>query len=156
MKRAGKIFKTFFISILLVNCVSLFAADLDEGLVARPVIEYTSAGLRDPFADQLQLAIQQEKKEEELKAPEASQEETVLEESMPDLGTFKVQGVIWGGGFPQAIINNRIFSVGDAIDGFKITGIEKTGITLDFAGRTVSLPAPGNAPVLETGVKEEK
>jgi hypothetical protein len=151
MRRAGKILKIAFISILLVNSAPLFAADLDEGLVTRPVIEYTSAGLRDPFADQLQLAIQQEKKEKELKAPEVSQEEASLEEPMPDLGSYKVQGLIWGGGFPQAIINNRVFSVGDSIDGFKITGIEKTGITLDFAGRTVSLPAPGNAPVLETG-----
>jgi hypothetical protein len=156
MRRAGKILKIVFISILLVNCAPLFAADLDEGLVARPVIEYTSAGLRDPFADQLQLAIQQEKKEEELKAPEVSQEEAVLEEPMPDLGSYNVQGVIWGGGFPQAIINNRVFSVGDSMDGFQITGIEKTGIILNFSGRTVSLPAPGNAPVLETGVKEEK
>jgi hypothetical protein len=85
------------------------------------------------------------------------QENIVLEaELAPNLDNFKVQGVIWGGNFPQAIINNKILRVGDLIDGAEIASIEKEGITLNFAGRLANLATPGNAPVLRKGDKEDK
>lgn len=144
-------------SVLLVNFANIVFADSNnDGVILRPVIEYSSGDLRDPFSDLLQLAIEKEQKEKEGQYIEAPQENTDLQRPILSLKKFKVQGVIWGGKLPQAIINNKILGVGDSIDGAEIVSIEKKGITLNFAGRMANLATPGNAPVLEEGDKEEK
>jgi len=156
MKRTTRLLKIIFISTLLINFPYIVLGDNGDSIISRPVIEYSSGDLRDPFSDLFQLAAEKEKKEKELQSFEAPPEDAEVVVPMPSLDKFKVQGVIWGGRFPQAIINNKILSVGDSIEGVKIVNIEKKGITLSFAGKTVNLPTPGNAPALEKGDKEEK
>ncbi len=63
---------------------------------------------------------------------------------------------MWGGRFPQVVINGKVLAVGDAIEGFKIVNIEKKGITLSFSGKTAVLSAPGSNPVSGKDNKEEK
>ena len=158
MKRAAKLLNLMVILLLLASFTYIAFADSDnDGVISRPVIEYSSGDLRDPFGDLLQLAIEKEQKAKEVQdvvaAPKDSAEP---HKPMPSLDKFKVQGVIWGGKFPQAIINNKILGVGDLIEGAEIVSIEKKGIALSFAGTMASLAIPGNAPVLDKGDKEEK
>ena len=149
---------TSFVLIILIGLVHIvFAEDSNsERLISRPVIEYSSGDLRDPFADLFQLAIKKEQKEKDEQNIQVLEESIDPEKSMLDLGKFKVQGVIWGGNFPQVIINNKILGIGDLIDKAEIVSIETKGITLNLAGRMVNLPTPGNAPVLKKMDKGEK
>jgi len=117
-------------------------------IIVRPVVKYNSAGLRDPFVDLFQKSMVQQNDQI---TPGMGKQNL-----MPNLETLKVQGVIWGGKFPQAIINHKVLSVGGLIDGFEIVSIEKSVITLNFNGRIVNLVIPGSAPVLQKGDKEEK
>ncbi|MFA6129904.1 MAG: hypothetical protein WC731_02850 [Candidatus Omnitrophota bacterium] len=135
----------------------VFADSNPDGVISRPVMEYTSGDLRDPFGDLLQSAIEKEKKEKEEKAAQEPPEDANSEKSAIDLGQFKVQGVILGSKTSQVIINNKILGVGDTINGAEIVSIEKKGITLNLGGRTANLAAPGNDASLRKikGNKEE-
>jgi len=157
MRRTVKLLVPIFVLVLLINFLhNVFADDNNEGLIVRPIIEYSSGDLRDPFIDLFQLSIENEQKEKEMKNIRVPKEVTKTQEPLPSLEKFKVQGVIWGGKFPQAIINNKVLGVGDSIDGVEIVNIEKKGITLNLAGRAFNLAPPGNTQVLEKGDKEEK
>ena len=60
-----------------------------------------------------------------------------------DLSTLNLQGIFWGTDRPQAIINRRILSVGDTIEGAEISTISKEGVTLTFNGQTMELKPKG-------------
>jgi hypothetical protein len=155
MRRTDRLFGA--ILILLAGFASLlFAEGNNDGVISRPVIEYTSGDLRDPFSDLFQLAAEKEKKEKEEQKIQSPLENIEPEKPLPSLDKFKVQGLIWGGKFPQAIINNKVLGVGDSIEGVEIVNIDKKGITLDFAGRKAVLANPGSTSISEKVNKEEK
>ncbi|MDP2927555.1 MAG: hypothetical protein Q8N80_01990 [Candidatus Omnitrophota bacterium] len=108
-----------------------------DGIIVRPVVEYKSSKLRDPFRTYLI-------KEEPRQLP---QENIDLTKPGLDLGKLKVQGIIWGVATPQAIINNKVLTIGDLIEGAEILSIEKKGITLSFNGAIFDLTAPGRDSV---------
>jgi len=90
-------------------------------------VEYTAEDLEDPF------------KEEEV-VIEAPPVETPPEKKpLPEL---KIQGIIWGGIFPQAIINNKIIKKGDVIDEARVVDINKDGVVLLYQGEEYKLPSP--------------
>lgn len=148
----NKILTVFFIAVF-VSCISVSlayaqykeATDLQakeetskataEETIIRPRVEYDSESLKDPF-----LGVGAEK---------PAEEQAVSAEKMP-LPTLTVQGVIWGGIMPQAIINNKVVKTGDTIDEARIISIDKEGVTVFFQGRQVKIPAPGmSVPVSE-------
>lgn len=43
---------------------------------------------------------------------------------------LKIQGLVWNTKKPQAIINDQVFNIGDTIDSWTITSIEKSGISV--------------------------
>ncbi|MFH0855035.1 MAG: hypothetical protein V1869_00750 [Candidatus Omnitrophota bacterium] len=94
----------------------------------RPAVVYLSRGLKDPFKP-----FVTEKKAEDIK--------NALKEVKP-LPEMKVQGLIWGGVFPQAIINNKVVKVGDSIGEVKITAISAKGVTVLFANMQHELSSP--------------
>ncbi|MDD5408923.1 MAG: hypothetical protein PHC71_02400 [Candidatus Omnitrophica bacterium] len=148
----------WLILVLLAGFARMVFADSNvDGVISRPVIEYTSGDLRDPFGDLLQSAIEKEKREKEAEASREPVENENPDKQTIDLGQFKVQGVILGSKTSQVIINNKILGVGDAINGAEIVKIEKKGITLSIGGRTANLAAPGNESSLRKikGNKEE-
>lgn len=98
--------------------------------VLRPPIEYTAEKLRDPFQG---VKIEKEEKASEITTP------TALPPSLT------IQGLVWGGSFPQAIINNKVFKVGDMIEGCRIIDINKGGVTIFFGGRQYNINAPAAA-----------
>ncbi|HNW40040.1 MAG TPA: hypothetical protein PKI44_06430 [Candidatus Omnitrophota bacterium] len=103
-----------------------------EGIIVRPVMEYKSGDLRDPFKTYLV------KEEPKIVEPEN------VEEPKPQLDLTKliVQGIIWGVKTPQAIINNQVLTIGDFIENAEILSIDKKGITLSYNGELFDLAAP--------------
>jgi hypothetical protein len=104
----------------------------------RPPTEYTAEKLRDPF--------QGVKIEGEEKAPEITAS-TALPPSLT------IQGLVWGGSFPQAIINNKVFKAGDMIEGCRIIDINKGGVTIFFGGRQYNIDAPSTVNLQSIGEK---
>jgi hypothetical protein len=121
------------------------------GIVVRPRAEFKGDDLRDPFRDYFEEDITpgQVPGQGPAQAPE---------EKMPSL---KVQGIIRGGKFSQAIVNNKIVKIGDTIEGARVISIEKDGVTVFFGHKsyTISSPAAGVLQDLKTkpeGGKDEK
>jgi type II secretory pathway component PulC len=100
-------------------------------------IEYKSEDLGDPF---------QEEKIEIKEEPE------VQTEAMP-LPSLQIQGIVWGGGFPQAIINNKVVRAGDAIEGARIADINKSGVTVFFENRQYNLST--SSPIGSQGLNNK-
>lgn len=99
--------------------------------IERPKIDYLSENRRDPFETPF-------KKEEEEKPGEPGSPET-SSSSDEILSHLKVQGIIWQGRFPQAIINNQILKIGDEIEGVKVVGVDKDGVRLLFEDKEYKL-----------------
>jgi hypothetical protein len=100
--------------------------------VARPNVTYKARGLRNPFE-------RPNKKGQDAGARSDSQKD----KAFPNLS---VQGVIWGGKFPQAIINNKVIKVGDTLEDVDIVSIDKEGVTVLFEGverKLTTLPVMG-------------
>jgi len=91
---------------------------------------YTAGDLRDPFKSLLLIEPRRERQEETVSA--ASTEVPVS--PPPHLA---VQGVLWGGSQPQAIINHKVYRVGDTIEGVTILSIGRQGVTVDYQGNSV-------------------
>lgn len=107
----------------------------------RPDIEYKAEDLKDPFEGYIK-----EKGEEVI--PESQRD-------MP-LPSLTVQGIIWGGNLPQAIINNKVVKIGDMIEGVRVTEINKSGVTVFFGYRKYNLSAPAAAQLPKEGGSDEK
>lgn len=141
--KTGKKIKTvFFTAIFSLSAFKLFATPTQyemiketekqeaateaKEIIVRPNIEYKAEGLNDPFADPF---LSQESKEKGPQNPAA-------EAPAPNI---TVQGLIWGGNFPQAIINNKVVKVGDTIEGARIISIDKDDISVFFNERQYHL-----------------
>lgn len=137
MNRTFKnIFLLFYLSII-INSSSIVFAEINkpDDLISRTVVEYKSGDLVDPFKKL--IFKDAEKKDSNLDAVSA--------QPNTNFSSFKVQGIIWGGRIPQAIINNKVLTIGDLIDGAEILSIEKNGVTLISAGVIVKLTVLGRA-----------
>jgi len=100
-----------------------------QELVSRPKVEYKVQNLRDPF----QPLLTQEK---------ISQAAVV--QQAKTLPSVTIQGVIWGGTFPQAIIDEKVVKKGDIVREMQIVEIGKEGITVLFDNKEYVLsPAAG-------------
>ncbi|MFA5144980.1 MAG: hypothetical protein WC723_03125 [Candidatus Omnitrophota bacterium] len=143
MKKTGaKIINIFFLTVFILGLFTLdsFAAQAEKpsvaGRIERPVVEYKAQGLRDPFrspstgGDDSRQAKQSEKPVHPGGA---------VEQQLPSL---VVQGLIWGGDFPQAIINNKVLKIGDVIGGARVTSIDKDGVSVYFAEKQYKLSPP--------------
>ena len=137
MNRTGKyiIFIFFLIVAIDQRFVALVRAAIAEGVIVRPVMEYKSDKLRDPFKTYL---IKEEVKVD-------TQENLDLINPEFDLSKLKVQGTVWGVKIPQAIINGKVLTIGDLVEDAEILSIDNKGITLSFKGAIYNLAAPGQS-----------
>ena len=90
-------------------------------------VEYKADESADPFAVGEQAA-------------EPAKPVVVEKKPLPPL---EIQGLIWGGNLPQAIVNNKVVRVGDTIDSARVTDINKEGIWFSYDGQSYNLTAPG-------------
>ncbi len=56
----------------------------------------------------------------------------VEEEKTFDSSIYTVNGLVWGSYKPKAIINEKIYGIGDRLDEAEISKISKDGVTLIF------------------------
>lgn len=101
-----------------------------------PVIQYTAQALRDPLVSLLPA----EPPQDATGGPPSSG--TWTEDplsSPPSLPVFTVQGTIWGGVRPQALIDRKVYEVGDTVEGARILAIDWNGVTVDVRGTTFHL-----------------
>lgn len=49
--------------------------------------------------------------------------------------SLAIQGLIWNTDRPQAIVNESVVGIGDMLEGAKIVGIQKTGISIVYEGK---------------------
>lgn len=107
-------------------------ANASGASAARGEAAYTAYGLRDPFKNLLpQLAPPP------LPASTAPAAGPVTQTSPPQgppLPPLQIQGVLWGGPKPLAIINGKLYGIDDVVEGGKILSIDRQGITVDFHG----------------------
>ena len=151
MSRASKyiLFIIFLSGLICFSHLALAQEKTENGVVDRPVVEYKSGRLRDPF----QTYIANKKKEKEEVAVPANDRPAAPRFNFNKL---KVQGIIWGGRIPQAIINNKVFTVGDSIEGAEIVNIGKKEVILNFAGEMINLAASGQKAVAQERKQEVK
>jgi hypothetical protein len=102
-------------------------------LVQRPNLEYKSQDTRDPFRS----VFDQEAD------PQAGGSGGPGQPAQGTPPSLSVQGIIWGTSLPQAIVSGKVVKVGDTIEGAKITGIDKSGVSVIFQDMEHMLPAPG-------------
>lgn len=96
---------------------------------ARP--EYTALSFRDPLVSLLPnepVAV--------AASPRLKMEPQAGAMGLPALA---VQGMIWGGSVPQVVINGRVYTIGDDVEGARITAIDHRGVTVELNGRPVQL-----------------
>ena len=65
--------------------------------------------------------------------PEPKKAEVIRPPSM------NINGLVWDSDMPQAIINGRVVSLGDSVDGAVVTQIHETGVEILFKGKEFSI-----------------
>ncbi len=55
------------------------------------------------------------------------------------LPRFNVQGMVWQGANPLAIINNRVLKVGDTLNDAKVVNVSKDGVDFLYQGRVFTI-----------------
>lgn len=108
-------------------------------VIIRPQVEYTENNSRDPFEPYI--------KEEEMEPDQPTAENMPVPPPVkPELKVpMTVQGIIWGGSIPQAIINNKVVKVGDKIEEAEITAIGKDGIEVSYNNFKYNIVSPAAA-----------
>lgn len=103
-------------------------------------IGYSAQYLRDPF---LSLLPQESAAQiaERVAGAAASPYPAPPQRPTPP-PVIKLQGVIWGGPAPKAIVEGQLCGIGDVIKGAKIVGIDRQGITIEHEGQPVAYMIP--------------
>ena len=96
---------------------------LGAGSLAWAEIRYTAGSLRDPFSEQY--------------AEKPVDEGALLEESLKKMD---VQGMVLSGQNTYAIINGKIYHVGNMLGAAKIVNIDKTGVTASYRNKQILIP----------------
>ena len=107
---------------------------------------YTAHDLRDPFKS----LLPQPSSVSGLPAapPITTPPAPPAKRPAPDL---RVEGVVWGGPTPSAIIDGKVYRVGDTIQHGTIISIDRRGITLEHEGGLILYP-----PIRQQNVQQRR
>lgn len=72
------------------------------------------------------------------------------------LPSIVVEGLIWGGEHPSAVINGKVLKIGDGIEGATIKDITKKGIILNYKGLELIVYVSGGASKWESKLIDEQ
>ncbi len=113
----------------------------------RPKVDFVGAISKPPFYNYLKEEMQKVVK--------------VEEERLAAAPNLNIQGLIWGGRFPLAIIESRVLKAGDVISGYTIDKIDKNGVVLSVKGTLFKVCPPSltqvnNAAKNQEGDKDAK
>ncbi|MCI0563526.1 MAG: hypothetical protein MN733_34050 [Nitrososphaera sp.] len=59
---------------------------------------------------------------------------------------LRIQGIVWGGAEPRAIINDAVYGVNDGIAGTKILSIDRRGVTVEYMGTSIFFAVSSMTP----------
>jgi hypothetical protein len=105
-----------------------------------PRVEYGAQNLKDPF----KTYVVKEAKPDQ---PAVAQIEPEVVKPAP---TLNIQGIFWGGQYPQAIVNDTVVKEGQVIEEAKVMSIQRDGVKFLFANREIFVaPTP-----VKTGMTE--
>ena len=113
-------------------------------------IEYTAAGLRNPFRRQFPEEVSLVKPEEKAKDKAKTKPKKIT--APPQI---VVEGIIAGREAAYAIIAGKVFRLGDKVGEALITGISKEGVEVLFDEQKLSYPAPSKALAVNREKKDE-
>ena len=112
--------------------------------IVRPTVVFDAETIADPFN-----AEEPPKKKEKAMVIEKISTEAITPEDLyggsleeRPLPALTVQGLVWGDAAKQAIINNKVVTIGDVVNGVVIKDIGKEGVTVLFEYKEFSLPTP--------------
>ena len=102
--------------------------------VSDPPVGYAAMDLRDPMASLLPQPAQ------ELAPMEPTEPIAVMEPAAPPPPPpfLEVQGILWGGAQPQALINGTLYRVGSEVEGALIRAITRSGVTIEYGGDQIA------------------
>ena len=103
---------------------------------------YTAQGLRDPLKS---LLPEPKPAPSTPGAMATGQDAGAAQTPPPPPPALQVQGVVWGGEMPRAIINEHVYGIDDVIEGATIVSIDSRGVTLAHRGERF-LYAPSATP----------
>ena len=112
---------------------------------------YASDTLRDPLHSLLPtLPPVPEPTEAEIQQAAALQQPPL---PPPEL---HIQGIVWGGLAPKAIINGRVYSVNERVESYPIVAITRDGVTIEYEGKLVDYSSQMSPPPTGAGVPSEQ
>jgi hypothetical protein len=82
--------------------------------------------------------------------------QTAVKQQETQLPSINVQGLIWGGVFPQAIIDEKVVKKGDMVGEMRIVEIDKEGITVLFNNKEYVLSPSAGAGQKPTAVASQQ
>ena len=100
---------------------------------------YTAHTLRDPLKSLLPERPQPVKGEPGMAGATTGVRPPVQTAELPP-PDLHVEGLIWGGPRPTAIIDGEVYGVNDVVKGAKILGIDRRGVTVECGGKSVLYP----------------
>lgn len=99
------------------------SGEIQVSLPGNVIIEFNPKSAKDPF-----------------KSPVRKKPKNVeTREVKVDLPPMSIKGIIWDVDMPQAVINDKVFKVGDDINGAEIVSIEKGAVYLKYRGNDFTL-----------------
>ena len=120
---------------MFVIILPLFSQEDEVEIIKRPPLKYEASDLKDPFEDALPKP---DKPVKPITGPVGPAAAT--------LPAMEVQGLVWGGSMPQAIIDGQVLKVGDTIKNVEILEINKDGIKVLYNSKLYKLSPPSSAP----------
>jgi hypothetical protein len=102
-------------------------------------VQYTASNLRDPLIS----LLPKEDQAGQGKPGKADRTSPPPPPAQPP--AVAVQGMVWGGPRPQALIDGELYEVGDAVQGARIVAIDRNGVTVELQGSTFHLTTPSAA-----------
>lgn len=112
----------------LVSLSIFFHAGASAAEDARPAIVYEGASYRDPFTA----------------SPEGKDKEKEAVRTQIGQMSFTLEGVLWKGTMPQAIVNGKIVTEGSRVGEAEVLEITQNGVKMRFKNQTFVLRPKGN------------
>ncbi len=95
--------------------------------IVHKTVEYTGSGSMDPFKNKFSMFIASfTPKINNLAAEEVMRQF--------DASGLNIKGLIWNSDRPQALINDKVISIGDEVNGAKLLSVNRDGIKLQYKG----------------------
>ncbi len=106
---------------------------------------------RDPYAPPplLKEVLEQRERQRQQDLGQRAHGWTPTPQETPvQMPSLILQGIFWGIPKPQAIINRKIVSVGDTVEGSEVVAVTREGVTVSYNGEEHELKLP------QLGLKE--